>query len=101
MTDKVEVDISTFRSDASNMADMLSAVRKDMEGMFQAVEALDATWDGPSSEAFKLQFLADKQAFEELATAVDGIIASIDNAVGLYTKCEAEVSSTIDSIKIG
>ena len=100
MADVVEVDISTLKSDVGEMQEKLTLVNNDMIAMFDAVEALDATWDGPASETFRMQFLADKQIFEELSTAVEGILNSIEHAVEQYTKCEAEVSSIIDGIKI-
>ena len=100
MADYIEVNIQTLEQDIKDMEEALKLVESDMTSMFESVNALDTMWDGPANAAFNRQFLADKQPFEALCEAVDGIIDSMDNAKNSYRKCEATVKEEINRIKI-
>lgn len=100
MADYIEVNIQTLEQDIKDMEEALKLVESDMTSMFESVNSLDTMWDGPANAAFNRQFLADKQTFEALCEAVDGIIDSMDNAKNSYRKCEATVKEEINRIKI-
>lgn len=100
MADIIETNINAMEQDIKDMRDVLKKIRQDMNGMFDAVIELDNTWSGSAKEAFKKQFLTDKMDFEEICTAVENIIESMENAKNSYRKCEAEIEQEITRIPI-
>jgi WXG100 family type VII secretion target len=100
MADYIEVNIQTLEQDTKDMESAVKQVRGDMDAMFNSVTELDSMWDGPANTAFNQQFNVDKQVFEELCAAIDGIIDSMKNAKDSYRKCEASVSEEIGKINI-
>ncbi len=100
MADYIEVNMSTLGQDIQEMESTLRKVTGDMNEMFNAVNELDAMWDGPANRAFVEQFLKDKQMFEEMSEAISGVIDSMQNARQSYKKCEAGVSEEIDRIRV-
>lgn len=100
MADYIEVNISTLEQDIKDMGIAVEQIRKDMADMFESVSELDTMWDGPANQAFNQQFVLDKQIFEEICGAVEGIIDSMKNAQESYLRCEAAVSEEIERIKV-
>lgn len=100
MADYIEVNIQTLEQDVKDMEEALALVRTDMKNMFDSVTELDTMWDGPANTVFKHQFSVDKQTFETLCEAVDGILDSMDKAKDSYRKCEASVKDEINRIRI-
>lgn len=100
MADIIETNVDTMEQDIKDMRDVLQQIQQNMNGMFDAVTELDSTWSGPANEAFKRQFLTDKKVFEEICTAVENVIESMENAKYLYRKCEAEIEQEIARISI-
>lgn len=95
-----EVDMQTLSTDISSMETTVASIRSNMTNMFDEITALETMWEGPAKEAFKQQFLLDQAAFEELCTAIDGMIDSMKEANTTYQNCEEQVGEVIDTIKI-
>ena len=100
MGDYIAVNIETLEQDIKDLEETLASIRGEMNGMFESVSELDKMWDGPANAVFVQQFLTDKGIFEDLCESVDGIIDSMNNAKTTYRKCEANVKSEIDKIKV-
>lgn len=100
MADYIEVNISTLEQDVKDMEATVEQIRKDMNDMFESVSELDTMWDGPANQTFNQQFVLDKQIFDEICGAVEGIVASMKNAQESYLHCEAAVSEEIDRITV-
>ncbi len=100
MADYIEVNMKTLETDTGNMEEKLGVVKNDMKSMFDAVAELDTMWDGPASTEFQRQFNVDKQIFDEVCRAVEGMLDSMRNAIKSYNECEAAVSTEISRIKI-
>ncbi len=100
MGDYIAVNIETLEGDIKDLQDTIKNIRGEMDGMFQSVTELDTMWDGMANAAFKQQFMKDKEILETLCESVDGIIDSMSNAKTTYRKCEANVKSEIDKIRV-
>lgn len=101
MADYIEVDIASLERDVKELEETLTLIRNDMKFMFDTVKELDAMWDGPANEAFQRQFVNDRNLFEELCSAVEDIIDSMEDAGNAYRKCEVSVKEEIDKMQIG
>lgn len=100
MTDIIETNIATMERDISDLKNALKMVQQDMGGMFESVTELNGTWSGPANAAFTSQFQQDRQTFNEVCSAISGVISSMENAKESYKKCETEVSQEINQIQI-
>ncbi len=96
----IEVNISTLDQDIKSMEEKMKLIRSDMKAMFDSVTALDSMWDGPANAAFVRQFSIDKNIFDEVCNAVDGVTDSMNNAKDEYRKCESRVSEIVNQIRI-
>ncbi len=100
MADMIEINISTLKRDIEDMRLEIEEVRKYMNKAYEAVNELDAMWDGPANMEFNKAFNSDKAAMEELCKIVDHLINYMENARDEYTRCESAVSAAIDGIRI-
>ncbi len=100
MQDQIGVNTDTLRSQVENLRTEIGQAESEMAKMYEAVQELDGMWDGPANEAFKTQFLDDKEFMEELCKTVREIIGSMDNARTEYEVCESAVRQLIDEIRI-
>lgn len=100
MADMIEINISILKKDIEDMQAEIQEVRKYMGLAYEAVDQLDAMWDGPANMEFNKAFKSDRTAMVELCKMVDHLINYMENARDEYTKCEATVSAAIDGIRI-
>ena len=98
MTDYIEINIPSLRSDVDEMRAELIRIRDDMKKMFEAMQALDTMWDGPANRAFQLQFSGDYELMEDMCQTIDSLIAYGENAEKEYTNCENAVATAIAEI---
>ncbi len=96
----IEVNATSMDNDIREMEAAIRDIRNDMKVMFDSVVALDAMWDGPANETFVRQFMVDREAFGDLCESMDGFVESMKNARDEYRKCEGNVNSIINGIKI-
>ena len=96
MADIIEINIGTLANDIGEM----QMLREEMRKAFESITELDAMWNGPANDAFNQAFRSDHEAMEEMCKIIDSLISYMENARDEYRKCEASVSSEIDSIRI-
>ncbi len=100
MQDEIGVNTETLRSQVESLRTEIGQAESEMNQMYDAVQELDGMWDGPANEAFKTQFMNDKEFMEELCKTVREIIDSMDNARTEYESCENTVRQLIGDIRI-
>ena len=100
MANEIAVNTGTLAKTVGDLNADLEKVRSNIEKMYEAVAALDNTWDGPSNEVFRAMFMADKSAMEEICKGLKKIIDSMDTAKKEYELCENDVSQIVAAIKV-
>ncbi|MBR3525127.1 MAG: WXG100 family type VII secretion target [Lachnospiraceae bacterium] len=100
MQDEIGVNTDTLRSQVESLRTEIGQAENELGKMYDAVQALDGMWDGPANEAFKAQFMDDREFMEELCKTVREIIDSMDNARTEYESCENAVRQMIEEIRI-
>lgn len=100
MSQEIAVNTGTLASDIELLQSQLDFVKKDTNQMYEAMQALDAMWDGPANEAFRTQFSKDREDMETLCQTVQDIIDCMTYAKGEYNTCENEVGNIVAAIRI-
>ncbi len=96
----IEVNMDTLGKDIESLETTVALARKAMQEAFDAIAELDQMWDGSANSAFNQQFLTDREMFESLCQAVDGVTESMTNANALYIKCAGAVEEQVNLIKV-
>ena len=63
MSQEIAVNTSTLASDTQDLQTQLDAVKRSMNQMYDAMQTLDAMWDGPANDAFRAQFSRKSECF--------------------------------------
>ena len=100
MSKRIEIRTQTLSTNISIIQAQLDAIEADMETMYAAVKHLDTMWDGPANKAFNEQFGYDHADMKELCKTIQKIIDCFTYAKTEYDKCEVEVASIVNSIRI-
>lgn len=100
MANEIAVNTGTLGKTVVDLNADLEKVRSNIGKMYEAVAALDSTWDGPAKEVFRAQFMSDKNAMEEICKGLKKVFESMDTAKKEYETCENNVSQIISSIRV-
>jgi len=100
MSKEIAINTNRLGQDISSMQDRLNAVKNEMGTMYDAVRALNASWEGPAHSEFLAQFATDEQAMSEFCDLVSELIKCVEYAKTEYEKCENEVNSIVTSIRV-
>lgn len=100
MADLIKVNTSRLKTDASDIQEHIRSIKKEILDLKNHRTALDAMWDGESSEAFKASFTADISALEEIVKSLDSMNKYELNAREKYDECESKVGELVNQIKI-
>ncbi len=97
---QIEVNTDRLNGDVSSLTSELNQIRNEMNSMFQSMQELDAMWDGPASEAFKVQFQSDYDAMNDLCKILQNMINCMENASSEYVRGENMIHAIVNAIRI-
>lgn len=100
MNREIAINTNTLQADIDKLNEKLDQVRKSIDEACTATYELDKMWDGPANMAFQAAFAKDKRDLEEMCNIIEKMIGSMSMSKTEYEKCEADVNSIIESIKI-
>ena len=100
MSDYIKVNTGAINRDAGTMEESIQRIRKRAASLKEAMQQLDEMWDGPSSEAFKASFQADREALEGIIKGLDEIHRYATEAKNKYDSCEGKVAGLISQIRV-
>lgn len=100
MADKIVVNTNTLASDADNFENHIEAANARLESMKQNIDELNTMWKGQANEAFKQQFMIDYADMKEIINKCRKYKNLLSSAVTEYNKCDSQVNSLVNRIKI-
>lgn len=100
MGDLIKVNTSRLKDDVAEIKGYLKSIETGIADLKGHNAALDAMWDGPSSEAFKTAFAEDIAALEQIVKSITSLNEYEDNAREKYDKCEQKVADLVNQIKV-
>jgi uncharacterized protein YukE len=75
-------------------------LRRFYEELASDFSALQMMWEGEAFSALQNRFSSDYQSLENLVTDMEKTSRNLNEAVQIYSSCENNVSSCIDSLRI-
>lgn len=100
MADLIKVNTNRLDTDAREFGDYIKAIIRKIADLRSHNATLDGMWDGPASEAFKMNFEADIKALEQMVKTLEGINRYEDNAKTKYNNCEQKVGDLVNQIRV-
>ena len=100
MADLIKVNTSRLKNDVADIRGHIKSIEKEIADLKVHNTALDAMWDGPSSEAFKAAFAEDIASLEQILKSVASLNDYEANARVKYDECERKVADLVDQIKV-
>jgi len=100
VADKIRVNTDSLNRTRENVANQIKQIRGQITNMYGEITALNSMWEGEAHAAFDTHFKSDVKNLENLCKSLDGIVNYENNAVTEYNRCERNVASLINSIKV-
>lgn len=100
MADIIKVNTVTLKNDAQDISTRLGNIAQKIQSMKDDVKELNSMWEGAANKKFNSVFLEDIQSLAELCDLLNGIVAFETNAKTKYDKCENQVGTLVDQMKI-
>lgn len=97
-----EIKINTTRlgTDAAQVLSLINNMERQLNNMKSNVDQLNGMWEGPAKQAFTQAFENDRSFAEAILKELKSLQGFETQAKDKYEKCEQQVSSLVDSIKI-
>lgn len=96
----IEIETDQLRRDTQELLDNKKYAEVVLNEMVQDIEELNIMWSGKANLAFRNQFAKDVRLMNELLDKMQKLAECMEFASGEYVRCENEVKSLVDSIKI-
>jgi WXG100 family type VII secretion target len=97
---KIKVDTECLAATLNAVEGELADIRQNQSDLFQAMEALDSTWEGASHDAFVTQYTLDDQKMTTLCATIQTLTEHLRYAHDNYENCEQNVLQRIAAIDI-
>ena len=101
MADIIKVDVETMKSTAGKFTSCQQELQTAYLTMSNAVRALDGSYDGDASEAFKAQFDAMYKNIEQTQAKVQDAVDELKEAAELYYGTETNIASAFEALDVG
>ena len=95
-----EVETASLKSTVSSMDSELQQMTRIANRLYEALIALDGSWEGPAHDVFEAEYAKDQRALSGIRNEIIGVIHGLREARERYDKCEDSVSADIKKIAI-
>ncbi|MDD3369976.1 MAG: WXG100 family type VII secretion target, partial [Lachnospiraceae bacterium] len=77
------------RTKAAELRDLNGRLKMSTGNLESREGQLASMWEGESKEAFHIQFISDKGQLDNMYTAIENFIISLENIASRYEQAEA------------
>ena len=95
---RIKINTDSLLSDADRVEEQIQSVENMIDTLLRDHQALDAMWDGPASEVYRIVFLGDVEMLRQYVAQLKKINAYEREAGKKYECCEAEVENLVSSV---
>lgn len=100
MASKIKINTNSLKADASSIGSSIQKINKSLTNLQSDMAKLDAMWDGPASESFKIAYKSDISALNTVISNLKKLNNFENTARTKYDSCEQKVGSIVSSIKV-
>lgn len=87
----LEVNVQSIKSMRSSLQELVDQLDGMLDDMYQSVEELHQTWDGPNHIEFTSRFENRHANMKDMDKSLSSFVKAIKKAQSLYGQCEEEV----------
>lgn len=97
-----ELAINTLQldRDAGEMEGLLYRIRREVDGMYEAIRVLNTMWEGPANETFSKQFDIDYRGTKTFCQTTGELIRCLEQSSRDYSRSERSVAEAVSSVRI-
>lgn len=100
MSTYIEIDTEQLKRDTQELQSNEKSAESALQEMVQEVNELNTMWSGKANQAFRTQFNKDVELMTELLEKMKRLAECMEFASTEYVKCEQEVRTLVDGIRI-
>lgn len=100
MADYIKVSTQGIGRDKDSIQQELEGIGQSVESLYQEMQSLGQTWEGPAWQNFQGQVASDIENMQLICEKISGFLEHMEYARTEYQKCENQVGSLVDSIRI-
>ena len=96
----LKVDINQLLSDADDMSFEIEEILKEVNSVYDDVQALGAMWQGTASDKFATSFGEEYTKINEYLTELKKCVDHVKISAEDYNSCEQQIYSMVESISV-
>lgn len=96
----LKVNISQLLSDADDMSFEIEEILKEVNSVYDDVQALGAMWQGTASDKFATSFGEEYTKINEYLTELKKCVDHVKISAEDYNSCEQQIYSMVESISV-
>ena len=96
----LKVDITQLLSDADDMSFEIEEILKEVNSVYDDVQALGAMWQGTASDKFATSFGEEYTKINEYLTELKKCVDHVKISAEDYNSCEQQIYSMVESISV-
>ena len=100
MADVIATNTDRMQSDLNLLEEQIVKMDTAFQAAWDAVEALNATWEGPAHDTLVAQFLQDQETVKTMIISLRNYREELENAKKEYETCEQNVNSLVRSMDV-
>mgnify|MGYP001658852378 CR=1 FL=1 len=100
MSDYIRVAIDRIEQDKSTIQSEVEGIRSSVMELYQEMQSLGATWEGPAWQAFQNQVAEDIENMQMIETQIRNYLEHMDYAGKEYKQCSGMIRQLVNSIRV-
>lgn len=100
MANYIRVSTEQLERDKTEIQEEMSGVHKAVEELWEEMQALGTTWEGPAWQTFQSQMASDIENMQKVCEKIAEFISHMEYAENEYKSCENQVRDLIAGIRI-
>ena len=100
MADVIATNTDRMQSDLNLLEEQIVKMDTAFQAAWDAVEALNATWEGPAHDTLVAQFLQDQETVKTMIISLRNYREELENEKKEYETCEQNVNSLVRSMDV-
>ena len=97
---EIAVDTAILSRDIGRLESLLTRLESGRRKMTQEIQELNTMWQGPSNQAFNIQFQTDCGCLENMCKTIREMIQAMEQAKTEYDLCDNKVKEMIVALRV-
>lgn len=100
MANYIKIQTQRLEQDRDAIQDDMGAISALISELYEEMQLLGETWEGPAWHAFQNQVAEDIENMQMIHDKMKQYLSHMEYACREYRQCEKQISSLVDSIRV-